>query len=160
MRHGKTKCTWADKCTCCGLPPPLSLIDTAPLWVPTVVAVKWTLIVQDFPAPTLELQLFVWEKGPVIVMPVMLSVVLPTLVSVVVAGGGGQVLTLPTSHENCKLLGFSLTSVPVPLRETVWGLPGALSVISSLAVRVLMPVGLKVTLIVQLAPGATKLPQV
>jgi hypothetical protein len=36
------------------------------------------------------------------------------------------------------------------------GLPGALTVIERLAVRALMPVGLNVTLIVQVAPGATE----
>lgn len=50
--------------------------------------------------------------------------------------------------------------VPVPLRETPCGLPGALSVIERVAVRELMLLGVNVTLIVQLAPAANELPQV
>jgi hypothetical protein len=50
--------------------------------------------------------------------------------------------------------------VPTPLSEMACGLPGALSLIERLAVRSLTPVGLNVTLIVQLAAGATGLPQV
>ena len=61
--------------TCCGLAPPLSVM------------------VQDFPAATLDPQLLVPEKAePVIVMPLIASVVLPTFVRVTVSGGGGQFL--------------------------------------------------------------------
>src|SRR5208282_1680745 len=50
--------------------------------------------------------------------------------------------------------------VPVPERLTAWGLPLALSVMLTEAVRLPLAVGVKVTLIVQLAPAATELPQV
>ena len=50
--------------------------------------------------------------------------------------------------------------MPVPLSATVWGLPAALSVIFTDAVRVPVAEGLKVTLAVQLAPGASELPHV
>ena len=62
-----------------------------------------------------------------------------------------------------RLVGERLTpvgAVPVPERLTVWGLPLALSVMLSEAVRLPLAVGLKVTLTVQLAPAATELPQV
>ena len=49
--------------------------------------------------------------------------------------------------------------VPVPERLTVWGLPAALSVTMTAAVRVPCAAGLKVTLMVQLAPAATLDPQ-
>ena len=49
--------------------------------------------------------------------------------------------------------------VPVPERLTVWGLPLALSAMLSVAVRVPLAEGLKVTLRVQLALAATELPQ-
>ena len=49
--------------------------------------------------------------------------------------------------------------VPVPLRLTVCGLPAALSETEIVAERVPAAVGLKVTLIVQLAPFATEVPQ-
>ena len=149
-----------DNATFCGLPPPLSLIETAPLKLPLVDELKVTEIVQDFPAPTLESQLFVSEKGGLgaAVILVMFSVVLPTFVRVTVWGGGGQVLG-SSWQEKDRLVGTGFTSVPVPVRETVCGLPGALSVIERLAVRVLMPLGVNVTFIVQLAPAATELPQ-
>ena len=51
-------------------------------------------------------------------------------------------------------------AVPVPVRLTVCGLPVALSVRVTAAVRVPLAVGVKVTLIVQLAPAATELPHV
>ena len=60
-----------------------------------------------------------------------------------------------------RLLGEMLTAgaVPVPVRLTVWGLPVALSVRVTAALRVPLAAGVKVTLIVQLAPAATELPQ-
>jgi hypothetical protein len=48
----------------------------------------------------------------------------------------------------------------VPVRLTVWGLPLALSLMLREALRVPAAVGVNVTLIVQLAPAATPLPQV
>ena len=49
---------------------------------------------------------------------------------------------------------------PVPDRATVCGLPEALSVMLRVPVRVPVAVGLKVTLMAQLLPAATELPQV
>ena len=51
-------------------------------------------------------------------------------------------------------------AVPVPERLAVCGLPLALSVMLTEAVRLPLAAGLNVTLIVQLAPAATELPQV
>ncbi len=60
-----------------------------------------------------------------------------------------------------RLVGERLTAgaVPVPLRPTVCGLPAALSLMLSVALRVPVAVGVKVTLIEQLAPAATDVPQ-
>ena len=62
-----------------------------------------------------------------------------------------------------RLAGERLTTgavlVPVPERLTVWGLPLALSAMLSAAVRAPLADGVKVTLIVQLAPAATLVPQ-
>jgi hypothetical protein len=49
--------------------------------------------------------------------------------------------------------------LPVPDRLAVCGLPVAMSVILSAAVRAPLAEGVKVMLIVQLAPDATELPQ-
>ena len=60
-----------------------------------------------------------------------------------------------------KLVGLRLTreADPVPLRVTDCGLPGALSAMVSVAARAPAAAGVKVTLIVQLLPPATELPQ-
>ncbi len=50
-------------------------------------------------------------------------------------------------------------AVPVPVRLTLCGLPAALSVRVIAAARVPLAAGVKVTLIVQLAPTATLDPQ-
>ena len=94
---------------------------------------------------------------PVIAIVVMVNVVVPTLVSVTVFAA----VVVPTVTEpKFKLVGESFAVVPVPLRETVCGLPAALSVMLTAALRELLAVGLKVTLIVQLAAAASELPQV
>ena len=49
--------------------------------------------------------------------------------------------------------------MPVPERLTLWGLPLRLSAMLRAAVAAPLAEGLKVTLIVQLAPAATELPQ-
>jgi hypothetical protein len=60
-----------------------------------------------------------------------------------------------------RLVAVRLTAEPppVPVRFTVCGLPVALSAMVTAAVRVPGEVGVKVTLIVQLPPAATELPQ-
>ena len=69
---------------------------------------------------------------------------------------------MPTTWlAKVRLVGEMLTAgaVPVPVRLTLWGLPVALSARVTAALRVPLAVGVKVTLIVQLAPAATELPQ-
>src|SRR6184192_637481 len=56
--------------------------------------------------------------------------------------------------------GAVLVEPPVPDRGIVWGLFGALSLSVTAPVRVPAAVGVNFTLIVQLAPAATELPQV
>jgi len=60
-----------------------------------------------------------------------------------------------------RLVGKRLTTgaTPVPLNETFCGLPAALSVTDSVPVRLPVPVGVNVTLIVQLAPAPRLIPQ-
>src|SRR5207302_1122473 len=50
--------------------------------------------------------------------------------------------------------------MPAPLRVTICGLPVALSVMVMAAVRLPAAPGVKLTLMVQLAPAATEVPQV
>jgi hypothetical protein len=90
-------------------------------------------------------------------MPEMLIVVVPTLVSVTVFAG----LVVPMATvPKFRLVGKSFAVVPTPPSGTCCGLPAALSLTLSAAVRVPLTVGLKVTLILQLAPAANELPQV
>ena len=76
----------------------------------------------------------------------------------VAAIGNATVLpTLTLAVVALVITGGATTTVPV--RLTVWGLPVALSVRVTAALRTPLAVGVKVTLIVQLAPAATLAPQ-
>jgi hypothetical protein len=55
---------------------------------------------------------------------------------------------------------WSDTVVPVPVSETVWGEPGALVDIDSEPLRAPPAVGLNFTVMVQLEPTASDVPQV
>lgn len=108
-------------------------------------------------APKLFPQLLVSVKYPFkMVILIMCSVVFPTFVMIVVSVLRPPTVTVP----KLKSVGFSSTTVPVPVKLAVWGLPGALSVIDKVAARDPRCVGVKVTLIVQVAPGTSELPQV
>jgi len=90
-------------------------------------------------------------------MPAMLSEVVAVFVTVTASPA---LLVFTSWVANVRLAGASLATVPVPLRETLCGLPDALSVTDSFPVRVPICVGLKLMLIVQLAPAARLEPQV
>lgn len=62
--------------------------------------------------------------------------------------------------QRCIVRQIAIGYVPAPDNATFWGLPAALSVTLTAAVRVPFAVGLNVTLIVQFAPAASELPQV
>ena len=89
----------------------------------------------------------------------MLKAALPVLLRVTVCA----VLVISTAwFPKARLVGERLAraAVPVPERLTVCGLPLALSAMLTEAVRLPLAAGVNVTLIVQLAPPATELPQV
>lgn len=65
-----------------GLPPPLSLMVMAPCLVPATVGLKVMFIVQVPAAATEDPQSLVSAKSPLAVIPVILSVASPPLVSV------------------------------------------------------------------------------
>jgi len=54
---------------------------------------------------------------------------------------------------------LATVEMPVPERLTDWGLPAALSVMARAAERLPAAEGVKVTLMVQLAPAASAMPQ-
>jgi len=96
---------------------------------------------------------------PVIPTLVMVNVALPPFVRVTLRA----VLVVPSAwFPKERLLGETLTdaAVPVPDRLTACGLPLELSAMLTEAVSALAKEGLKVTLIVQLPPAPTELPQV
>ena len=151
------------KATVCGLPLALSVMVTPALRVPVAVGVKVTLIVQEALAASVLGQLLVWAKSPALVpvsaMLLMVRSALPLLVNVT---AWAVLVVLTCWLPKLRLVGLKLTAgaamvVPEPLKATVCGLPAALSVMDTLALRVPVAVGVKVTLMVQEAPAASVL---
>jgi len=151
----------------CGLPVALSVIVTAAPRAPAAVGVNVTLMVQ-FPlfAATELPQVFVCAKSPLFApvtpMLVILRAAFPVLVSVTDCD--------PLVVFNCWLAKVILDAdkltpgagapAPVPLSVKDCGLPVALSVRVTAAVRVPAADGVNVTLMLQFPPfAATELPQ-
>ena len=150
----------------CGLPLALSVTVSVAVRVAVAVGVKVTLMLQIRATARLVPQVLVCEKSPlfapVMVMLVMESVAVPALLNCTVC----TALLEPTVWlPKVRLVGESAAdglpaAAPVPVSETVCGLPVALSLIETFAVRVPAAVGVNVTLMVQLALAFTLLPQV
>jgi hypothetical protein len=143
------------------VPLSLSVTTSEPLRGPDAVGVKVTLIEQfDIAATVLPQVSAEMAKSPVIATPEMLRVAPPELARVTL----WAVLVAPTGSEgNVKLAVESETlgtRRPVPLKGTLWGLLGALSTRIRSANRVPEALGVKVTLMAQLAPGARGAEQV
>ena len=96
----------------------MSVMVTAPVLDPLALGLKVTLTLHEAPAPTLEPQVLVWEKSPLIATLVMVSVEVPVFVRVKLCG----VLPVPTASEaKVRDAGERLTAgppVPVPVRLT------------------------------------------
>src|ERR1700719_1841314 len=104
-------------------------------------------------------QLLVSAKSLVADMEEIARAVVPELCSVTAA----PVRDAPTGCDTkVRDVGLTLAcwDVPWPLSARVCGLPGAVSVTVRIPVRLPRAVGVKVTLTVQLVPGATGVPQV
>ena len=143
----------------------MSATLTVPLLAPVAVGVKLMLIVQVPLTARLEGltgQLVVWAKSPLFVpamtMLVIVSGALPVFESVTT---WATLLLLSCWFPNAMEVGVKLAAaaVPAPVRLIVWGLPVALSLKVSVAARAPLAVGVNVTLMVQLAAGATRAPQ-
>jgi hypothetical protein len=142
----------------CGLPEALSVMVTEPVRVPAAVGVKVTLMLQLPVLAAKELpQLLLCAKlvlfAPVTPMFVMLNAALPVFMSVtdcdplVVFNAWLAKITLELERLTA---GAGVPPLPpVPRRVMDCGLPEALSVIVTEAVRVPFAVGLNVTLMVQ-----------
>src|SRR5580698_11344244 len=107
----------------------------------------------------LPVQVFVCEKSdgtvPVIVMLVKLSAAAPVFFTVTVC----LLVLFKATPGNARLGGVRVTTgnapaLPVPVRFTECGLPVALSVAVTVAVRVPVAIGENVTAILQLNPAA------
>ena len=57
----------------------LSVTVTVPVFCPLSAGLKLTLMLQEAPAATLEPQVLVWEKSPLIAMLVILRAAVPVL---------------------------------------------------------------------------------
>lgn len=64
-------------------------------------------------------------------------------------------MTVALNGETARLKAAELELVPVPLRDAVWGLPDALSETLTKALSLKAVDGLKVRLMMQLAPAAS-----
>ena len=144
-----------DRSIFCGLAPPSSVTLTVPVNEPYPTGANVTVIVQDRDAPRMAGQVLVSEKycPLIVILEIFSAVVLEMLVRVLESV---PLLLKP----KLRLAGLNPTTVPAPLRLTVCGLPGALSVIESVPLKLPIAFGVKVTWIVQLAPEARFLPQV
>jgi hypothetical protein len=149
--------------TVCGLPAALSATDSLAVRAARTVGRKVTLIVQLAPAARLLPQVLVCAKFdllvPVMEMLEIVMVAVPVFVSVTVRAA--LVVLIAWEPNEMDASDSEATGpAPVPDRATACGLPVALSLILSVAVRLPTAVGRNVTLTVQLPPAARELPQV
>jgi len=148
--------------TTCGLPVALSLIVIVPAIAPEIVGMNLTVIVHCAPALRVLPQLFVSLKSPPGTMLVMLKAADPVLVSFTVFD---ELVVFTCWALKVRLVGDRVTVVPpavvpLPVRLITCGLPAALSLTLIVPGWLPVAVGVKVTLMEQLAPAATEAPQV
>src|SRR5947208_1915195 len=146
--------------TVCGLPLALSVTNSVPVRILEAVGVKVTLIEQFAPAANVApvvgqalAPLLVGAKSPEAAKEVIVKAAVAVLVVFPVTDPLTATTTLfpyTTLFRSNPTAG----AVPFPLSATVCGLPPALSVTDSVPVRAPEVVGVKVTLIEQLAPAA------
>ena len=148
-----------ESVTKCGLADELSVTVRVPLRAPTPAGEKVTEIAQLDAAATIEPQLFVYPKSPVMLIEPMATALLPLFVSVTFC----PALIVPrTCEANVRLLGETMVSgpVPVPVSMIVWGDGDASSEMEIWPARLPAAVGVNTTEMEQFAPGATLAPQV
>jgi hypothetical protein len=145
--------------TLSGLSLALSVTVSDAVTVPGDEGVNVTLMAQLAPAARAVPQLFVCEKLPTVVaMLEMVSAALPVLLRVTCwAELAVPTFWFPKLRLGCEKL--TMGPKPVPVSETLCGLPLALSVTVSDALTVTGDEGVNVTLIVQPVPAARVVPQ-
>src|SRR5437868_4633752 len=146
--------------TVCGPTPELSATDSVPVRAPKAAGVKVTLMVQFAPAAKVAglvgqafAPVLVAAKSPDAANELIVKAAVPVFVSVTVIGA---LVVVSSWLPKSRLVGANPTPgpVPFPLRGSVCGLPPALSSGENGPGRAPEAVGVKVTLMVQLAPAA------
>jgi hypothetical protein len=138
----------------------LLAIETEAVRLPLAEGVKVTLIVQVAPAATLDPQVLDWAKSPALApVRVTLETVKAAFPVLLRVKDFAALVELNGWLAKLRLEGETLipAAAPVPERLTVWAL--TLLAIETAAVRFPLAEGVKVTLMVQLAPAATLDPQ-
>src|SRR2546427_130857 len=146
--------------TDCGLPGASSVMVTVAVRALAAVGVNVRLRRQLAPATTVAPFVQVVPAAmakspgfkPARAMLVMLRVAVPLLVRVTVCTGVVVLSGWPTTAIFAVSL-VAARAMPVPASDTDCGLPGASSVMVTVAVRAPVAAGVKLMLIVQLAPG-------
>src|SRR5438128_2414876 len=149
--------------TDCGLPAASSVMVTVAVRALAAVGVNVRLRRQLAPATTVAPFVQVVPAAmakspgfkPARAMLVMLRVAVPLLVRVTVCTG---LVVLRRWSPKARLVGAKVTAgaMPIPASDTDCGLLAASSVMVTVAVRPPVAAGVKLMLIVQLAPGATE----
>ncbi len=151
--------------TCCGDPAELSAIFSVAVCAPAAAGLKVKVILQFAFAATLVPQVLVCENEAALVPAIEIaplasvSAALPVLLSVTVWVAADE----PTAvSEKPRLVGErpAIAPVPVPLSETAWGEPAALSAMLTEPVTLPIDAGLKVTVIAHVPLAATLVVQV
>src|SRR5436853_172177 len=144
----------------CGLPPALSVSDSVPVRAPEAVGVKVTLVRQctrlnssDLVVAYAVVRVLEAAKSLAAANELIVKAASPVCVSVPL-----NLPSFPTrrSSDLPRLVGANPTpgAVPFPLSDIICGLPPASSASDSVPVRAPEAVGVKVTLMVQVAPAA------
>jgi hypothetical protein len=151
----------------CGEPLALSATLTVAESAPVAAGLKVTVMLQLDPAATLVPQVLVWENDvgfvPAMLMPCPVPFRLSAPVPVFLSEMAWVAAEEPTVVlAKVRVAGVRLTAgaVPVPVRDAVCGEPLALSATLTVAFSDPAAAGLKVTVMLQLAPAATLVPQV
>ncbi len=133
-------------------------METDPEIVFMAVGLNVTLIVQLAPAATLVPHVLVSLNWLLAAILEIVKSPAPLLVRVTVLA---LLVVKTTWVEKVRLVGESVTAgfTPTPVTEAVCGLPGALSVMLTAAFLVPTATGVKVTVITQLPPADTEVPQ-
>ena len=141
----------------------LLVMDSVPDWLPPEVGANFTLTVQDAPAASELPQLPDWVNWPETAIDEIVAAAEPGLETVTDCAA---VVEPTASSPNARLVGETVrlllptTEFPlVPTRVIVVGLPGWLLGMVRLPVVTPDPVGVKVTLTVQVESDARLVPQ-